>query len=643
MSQKKLLVLKGPAGAGKTATVMTLAKALNMDVVEWRNPKDSQFSSEGYVSMSAQFEDFLGRSGKFGSLEFDNKAFNEKIVSTTEKSIEVLSRRKIILLEEFPNTFTSTSTAAISFRKSLLNYLAANQPPFTSSRHHRQSENHAPIVMIITESLLTAGTSSDDIFSAHRLLGPDILGHSSVSVIEFNSMASTFVIKALDLVIKKEARHSGRRRIPGLSVLKKLGETGDIRSAIAALEFLCLRSNDEDDWGGSVAGRAKKSIKSSSAFTKLERDSLENITRRETSLGIFHAVGKVVYNKREEPSSTHLVSELNPPTQPPDHMAQHIRLQTSLVSPDELIGSTGTDTQTFVATLHENYVSSCEGISFIDSLNGCLDALSDTDILGSNRGVGFGPGGSGGSQRGASDSLRQDEIGFHLAVRGILFALPSPVTRKISLPGVPRRSGGKGDAFKMFYPTSLRLWKKTEEVGSLINRWTKRYEAGVPLREHSSNKPQSWSTGIKRTGGPSNHYSEAKSNNDNYNSLPHPPNPLCQKKNASKVELILETLPYLALIERCCKSPSLQLLDELEQITEFHGLDKLSEEVPDDNDVISPPPPDYEASIMMTAQESSSKKKNMIIKQPEPTPKIREEPEIEIVKLWLSDDDIEDD
>jgi cell cycle checkpoint protein len=625
------LVLKGPAGAGKTATIMTLAKALDMDVVEWRNPKDSQFSSEGYLSMLAQFEDFLGRSGKFGSLEFGSRVSDGNIVSTTEISIEVPSRRKVILLEEFPNTFTSSSTAAISFRKSLLNYLAANPPSFTSSRHHRQNENHAPIVMIITESLLAAGTSSDDIFSAHRLLGPDILGHTSASVIEFNSMASTFMIKALDLVIKKEARQSGRRRVPGLSVLKKLGETGDIRSAIAALEFLCLRGNDEDDWGGSVASRAKKGINSSSNFTKLERDSLENIMRRETSLGIFHAVGKVVYNKREEVPSTHLLPEPKPPPQPPDHMAQHTRLQTSVVSPDELIGSTGTDTQTFVAALHENYVSSCEGISFIDSLNGCLEALSDTDVLGSNRGLGFVPGGWGGSRRGASDSLRQDEIGFHLAVRGILFALPSPVARSISLPGVPRRSGGKGDAFKMFYPTSLKLWKKTEEVESLVDRWTRRYEAGFPSLERSSNKSQSWATLTKGIEGPGN-FPEARGNDD-CNSLPHQASLLCQNKSASRVELILETLPYLTQIERC-KSTSFQL-EELQKITEFSGLDQLSDEVFDNEDVVSAL--DHHVNIT-TAHESST---NAMVQQPGLAPKFSGEPEIE--KLWLSDDDIEDD
>ena len=32
----------------------------------------------------------------------------------------------------------------------------------------------------------------------------------------------------------------------------------------------------------------------------MEEESLEMVTRREASLGIFHAVGKVVYNKRDE-------------------------------------------------------------------------------------------------------------------------------------------------------------------------------------------------------------------------------------------------------------------------------------------------------------------------------------------------------
>lgn len=634
MSYKKLLILKGPSGAGKTATIMALAKSMGFDVVEWRNPKDPHFSSDGYLSMSAQFEDFLQRSGKFGSLDFGDRVHGGKPVSATRESTSEWTKKKIIIVEEFPHIFAGTSSAAMSFRTSLLQYLAASPPSDSRARDPRLYGNRTPIVMIITESQVNLGSSTDGVFSAHRLLGPDILGHQYVSVIEFNTMASTFVVKALELVIKKEARQSGRRRTPGLPLLQKLGEAGDVRSAISALEFLCLRNSHEDHWSGTVAPKSK-STNITPALTKFETDSLENITQREASLGLFHAVGKVVYNKREEVSNTK-----SHPLQPPDYMSQHAKPRISLVSPDELLDSTGTDRQTFVAALHENYVPSCEGVSFIDSLNGCLDALSDTDILGSERSGRGSSGGSIGYGRGASDSLRQDEIGFHLAVRGILFALPFPVKRITP----PAKSGSKGDAFKMFYPTSLRLWKQTEEVESLVDRWAERQKAEIQLPRPLPDAFQSRATAIQD----SRKSPEASHSDDSKSMPPRAPSPY-HFKNASRLELILETLPYLTMIERAKGTHSVDL-HNLEKITEFHGLEKLSNEL-FENEVEVWSGQDPDADILAAARGSLSKprptRQSESAAEAARAPALNEAIETEIEtkteKLWLSDDDIEDD
>ena len=630
MPFKKLLLLKGPAGAGKTATVMKLANALDIEVVEWRNPKDSHYSSEGYLSISAQFEDFLRRSGKFGSLEFGGEAPDKELKSTVVGTQSDDTKKRIILLEEFPNIFTGTSAGAISFRTSLLQYLAVTPPASAHSKHHG---THTPIVLIITESHLNMCSSTDEIFSAHRLLGPDVLGHPNVSVIEFNTMASTYVVKALELVVKKEARHSGRRRTPGLPLLRKLSETGDVRSAISALEFLCLRNNNEDEWSGRVASKPT-STKTATGLTKLERDSMERITRREASLGIFHAVGKVVYNKREDVSNT---PALQPP-QPPDHLTQHSRLRISSVSPDELIDSTGTDRQTFVATLHENYVSSCEGSSFVDCLNGCLDALSDTDILCSGRSGRGGPSGLDGQGRGASDSLRQDEIGFHLAVRGILFALPYPVKRCTSISGASGRSGGKGDVFRMFYPTSLRLWKPIEEIESLVDRWAAQYEAGDFRPRRLPNTSPSESTAVNRLG--VGDKTPGAASKDDGNSLPSGADLLYSHKSTSRVELILETLPYVAMIQR--SNATFSTFGGLEKITVFRGFDKkLDDEVLDGNDEVWPDL-DHNANNLAAHGGTSMNPRTSNNKPQGSTavPALNNDAPME--KFWLSDDDIED-
>ncbi len=454
--RQRILLLKGAAGTGKTTTVQLLAKAMDCGVLEWRNPVGTVASADGYLSMAGQFEEFMGRGGKFGQLDI----FSSGETVQSKPEIKPLDRRKnIILIEEFPNTFTRSSSALQSFRATILQYLASNTPPLWMMNNISQ-EPVTPVVMVISETLLTTTSASADSFTAHRLLGPEILQHPGVGIIEFNAIAPTLLAKALEVIVQKESRTSGRRKTPGPLVLKKLGEVGDIRSAIGSLEFLCLRGDIDGDWGAKVAFGKKKASKDH-AMTKMEEDSLELVTRREASLGIFHAVGKVVYNKRDEVAQVSDVEKL------PGFLSVYSRPKRSQVAVDELIDETGTDTQTFVAALHENYILSCDApatsfeFSSMDHVNGCIDALSDSDLLcpswdGSFNSNGFG-GGTGGQGSGG-DILRQDEITFQIAVRGILFSLPNPVKRK-----APERGGFRtvktGDAYKMFYPTSLKLWR----------------------------------------------------------------------------------------------------------------------------------------------------------------------------------------
>ena len=581
MVGKRLLILRGPSGAGKTATVSALAKTMDLDLSEWRNPVDSDFSSEAYTSMSSQFEDFIRRNGTFGSLDFADFGTSSQLPSLTPESPPSSQQRKAIMMEEYPNTFASTSQALKSFRSSILHYLAADIPQTSLQLKQHVDIQYAirPLVMIITETSTDAATSSAESFTAHRLLGPDILHHPGTSIIEFNPVAPTLLVKALELVIRKEARESGRRRVPGPSLLKQLAEVGDVRSAIGSLEFLCLREGDEDDWGGRVAIKSKKNA--NSALTKMEKASIQLLSQREASLGLFHAVGKVVYNKREEPHSA------NRPSQPPDYLPQHARLKVSEVSIDTLMDETGTDSRTFIAALHENYVMSCESKDFTESLNDCLDALSDSDVLVSDR-IGRFNSARKTYHGTAADALRQDEIAFQTAVRGLLFALPYPVKRSTH----PVKSGGQNCSHKLFYPASMRLRRQMEEIEDLVDQWSDRSRPATTLSD--LNDDDSLNARIRST----------------------------------KAEVILERLPYVAKIQQ--SKPPWAVSSEVERITQFKGFRVAIEEPLEDDDLTS----------------GAMKDKTMM--PPPPVPSIGDKDNNmplgeDLGKLYLSDDDIEDD
>ncbi|GKZ51515.1 cell cycle checkpoint protein rad17 [Aspergillus brasiliensis] len=366
--ERQLLVLRGPAGSGKTATVSLLSAALGFDILEWKNPSSSESATKAHISIASRFDEFLERGDEFKGLDLNEVASSPgpgDIGNNADDS------QRIILIEEFP-ALTGSASGLNPFRLALLRYLdKLSQHNITLST---DVQRNPPIVLIVSETLLNSRSFPSDSLTAHRLLGPVLCNHPKTSIIDFNSIAPTFMYKALRLVLEKEARLSKRERYPGPAVLHNISTIGDIRSAISSLEFLCMNSGGFKKFAPS---KNKNSKGSNIPLTPLEREALNLITQREASLGLFHAVGKVVYNKRVDADS----AESAQAVLPPDHLSHHKRLQLSQVRVDELVDEAGTDNQTFISALHENYVPSCNGLSFTDYLDGCIGALSDSDML----------------------------------------------------------------------------------------------------------------------------------------------------------------------------------------------------------------------------------------------------------------------
>ncbi|TID04557.1 Cell cycle checkpoint protein RAD17 [Colletotrichum higginsianum] len=636
--RQRLLLLKGAAGSGKTTAMRLLAKDMGYELLEWRNPTNTLGAHLGYTSASAQFQEFLSRGGKFGQLDTDTPT--EAPRPASEKSD---SAGKIILIEEFPNTFSRSSTALTSFRNTLVEYLATNTPSLTTSFGRRSaSEPITPVVLVISETLLTTTSASADSFTAHRLLGPEILRHPGTRIIEFNAIAPTLLAKALELVVLKEARKSGRKRTPGPQVLKRLGEIGDIRSAISSLEFMCLKGDQDADWGAKVAlSKQSKGAKAGIPLTKGEADTLELISQREASLGIFHAVGKVVYNKREDiPSASNAAERL------PSYIAHHSRPKPSEVSVDALMDETGTDTPTFISALHENYMFSCETVppfdasTPLDYINGCIEYLSESDLLLPSWDSFFGGRGSSASfgKDSGSHVLRQDEIAFQVAVRGMLFSLPSPVKRKAS-------TGAKGaDAFKMFYPTSIKLWRAKEEFEALVDVWSTKLMKGEETAPRKSltegasafRRPRQTDAGNWMA----NRQSKAKPADENAKTDVNAA-PLLSLGSSARREMLLERLPYMASIVRGRKSTlhSFKLKD-IEKVVSFQGI---GPQTGDDDET-----EDAEEDGVMTgdawatdkpSEEASPRKKSAAIRHTGDGSVAG----LRVQSLVISDDDIEDD
>ena len=397
----------------------------------------------------------------------------------------------------------------------------------------------------------------------------------------------------------------------------------------------------------------KKKAPKDTPMTKMENESLEMVTQRESTLGIFHAVGRVVYNKRhpEDPS--------NPVPQPPNWFPERRRPKPSEVDVDSLIDELGTDTHTFIAALHENYVLSCQSQDSeetVDSIDGCIEALSDADLLSPDR---FGASGSFGRrnfQGTPADNLRQDEMCFQTSVRGLLYNLPYPVKRAAPPPGVmglkPKGSGAgpnKGSAHAMYYPTSARLWKQQEEIGGLLEMWISRAQRGELFSTNGASKPVTSASGGVDTWR-KNAQSTPTTNRSasiNDGTTEAPPPILLGSGGSARYEMLLERLPYLPIILRKAALPSPSItatIRDVQKITQFTGTAIGASAEDDEGDEIDEAGETEQSHWTTDTPETPRKKKQIRIASRKHEEQV--ESALAGIKdmggLVLSDDDIED-
>ncbi len=110
----------------------------------------------------------------------------------------------------------------------------------------------------------------------------------------FNPIAPTLMKRALQhLLTTHFSQNSGIQ--PSKEVLDIITESsnGDIRSAIMALQFACVRPNPGFELPEKTKGKGKSKKGNVNA-----RMIVEAVTRREQSLALFHLIGKILYNKR---------------------------------------------------------------------------------------------------------------------------------------------------------------------------------------------------------------------------------------------------------------------------------------------------------------------------------------------------------
>ena len=151
-------------------------------------------------------------------------------------------------------------------------------------------------------------------------------------------------------------------------------------------------------------------------------------------------------------------------------------------------------------------------------------------------------------------------MSFQIAVRGVLFSLPSPVNRSAVA------GSNKADAHRMFYPTSLKMWKAKDEVESMLDLLTARLQSNE-IDCATSRRPNDgvMDSGVgrwKKTAGFKGPSEEPERQNEDLATV--------QLSTITKTEALLERLPYMAHIQNAKQSTA--VLDQIQIVTQVRSL-----------------------------------------------------------------------
>ncbi|KAL4187399.1 hypothetical protein AMTRI_Chr09g38850 [Amborella trichopoda] len=266
-SCNNVLVLTGPAGVGKSATVHVVVSHIGAELCEWQTPTPTLWqeynynanSGISYISKLDEFETFVEKIRKYPSISSSSRECSKKNI--------------VMLIDDLP--VTNGRAADGRLRHCLHSLVISSQ---------------CPTVILITESSKTQ--------SGEELLL--LLEKAGASKLAFNPITANSIKKTLVRICREEMCSVTPEWIDHIAK----GSGGDIRHAITALQYLCLRPNLLVSLPLSIpiscSSKGEPGVVTSvQSFEGLDEKFFSLSMGRDETLSLFHALGKFLHNKRD--------------------------------------------------------------------------------------------------------------------------------------------------------------------------------------------------------------------------------------------------------------------------------------------------------------------------------------------------------
>ena len=286
----RALVLTGPSGAGKSTAARLLAASAGFCVVEWAPPvptlwaehrhASTQGGGSEFTSKMDDFEAWLARARTLAPLPLappPPRAAAGAMAPPPLAPPPPRASAKLLLLEDVPLAFGSSPGARDRLRAALASVAAASR---------------FPAIVCLTE---TAASSLGDERSLGWRDALACLEDAGAAHIAVNPATKSELAKAVMRIAVAEGTPVTQAAAGALADSAR----GDIRAAVAALQMRLVGAASGSGAGG--GGGRKRGRGAEKGATAADKGAAAAWGARDDTLSLFHALGKLLYNKRVPP------------------------------------------------------------------------------------------------------------------------------------------------------------------------------------------------------------------------------------------------------------------------------------------------------------------------------------------------------